>query len=150
MLFVIEDCERNVVDQKAIEVGLSQMKIKSMRMTFSEIYKNHSMDPHSNVLTVRGKEIGFVYYRCGYQAEQYTSEDDWETRKVLELSQAIKCPSIDYHLTTFKKFQQSFCDPEVLKQVLTEKQRFKDLQEKLEPVFQGMWSLENFDEQPSV
>ena len=99
---------------------------------------------------MRGNEIGFVYYRSGYQAEQYTSEEDWEARKVLELSQAIKCPSIDYHLTTFKKFQQSFCDPEVLKQVLTERQRFEDVPEQLKPVFTGMWSLENFDEQPSV
>ena len=75
-----------------------------MRMTFSEIHKMHSFDQKTHVLTVRGKEIGFVYYRCGYQVEQYTCDEDWETRKLLELSQAVKCPSIDYHLTTFKKF----------------------------------------------
>jgi hypothetical protein len=37
---------------------------------------------------------------------------------MLENCQAIKCPSIDYHLTTFKKFQQAFCKQEVLKDIL--------------------------------
>lgn len=50
--------------------------------------------------------------------EQYTSELDWEARIMLENCQAIKCPSIDYHLTTFKKFQQAFCKQEVLKDIL--------------------------------
>ena len=30
-----------------------------------------------NVLTVDGYEIGFVYYRTGYQAEQHACEADW-------------------------------------------------------------------------
>jgi glutathione synthase len=64
------------------------------------------------------REVGFVYYRSGYQVEQYESESDWEARIILENSQAIKCPSIDYHLTTFKKFQQAFCKQEVLKDIL--------------------------------
>ena len=62
------------------------------------------MDNDNHVLTIDGKEIGFVYYRTGYQEEQYADQIDWDARKMLELSQAVKCPSIDYHLTTFKKF----------------------------------------------
>lgn len=72
----------------------------------------------NHVLTIRNKEIGFVYYRSGYQVQQYTNQNDWEARKSLELSQAVKCPSIDYHLTTFKKFQQSFCSSDILAEVL--------------------------------
>ena len=75
-----------------------------MRLTFSEIFQQQEFDKETHVLKIRGKEIGFVYYRCGYQVEQYTCDQDWETRKMLETSQAVKCPSIDYHLTTFKKF----------------------------------------------
>ena len=76
-----------------------------MRLSFADIAELKQVDPQTNIIQVRGKEIGFVYYRAGYQVEQYTSEADWETRIALECSQAIKCPSIDYHLTTFKKFQ---------------------------------------------
>lgn len=105
VLFVVEEVERNVIDQKIIEVELQRVHgIKSMRLSFSQIEKLSEMDPETNILRIRGKEIGFVYYRAGYQVEQYTCEKDWETRVTLEVSQAIKCPSIDYHLTTFKKF----------------------------------------------
>jgi hypothetical protein len=69
VLFVVEDKERNVVDQKIIETELQKHTgIKSMRMTFAEIYEAMKMD-ENHVLTIRNKEIGFVYYRAGYQVE---------------------------------------------------------------------------------
>lgn len=124
MLFVVEDSERNVLDQKIIETQLQLCHgIKSMRMTFSEIAASASLSS-DHILSVRGKEIGFVYYRAGYQEEQYTDEQDWEARVTLEVSQAVKCPSIDFHLTTFKKFQQSFCQAQVLESTL--RAEFKD------------------------
>lgn len=76
-----------------------------MRLNFEQIEQLGEIDKETNILKIRGKEIGFVYYRAGYQVEQYQTEKDWDTRVMLEVSQAIKCPSIDYHLTTFKKFQ---------------------------------------------
>lgn len=40
VIFVVEDAERNVVDQKLIEVHLQKTAgIKSMRMTFNQIHK---------------------------------------------------------------------------------------------------------------
>jgi hypothetical protein len=38
----------------------------------------------------------------------------------MECSTAIKCPSIDVHLTTFKKFQQAFSDEKLLRKIMTE------------------------------
>jgi len=113
-----------------------------MRCTFADIHKMMDFDKDTHILKIRGKEIGFVYYRVGYQVEQYTSEQDWETRKTLEISQAIKCPSIDYHLTTFKKFQQSFCNAEIMKDVLGE--RYADQQPMLQKIFKGLWTLEDY------
>jgi hypothetical protein len=75
-----------------------------MRMTFEEIGHNLEVDEKTKTLKVRGREIAFVYYRTGYQVEQYTSDADWKTREIMECSMPIKCPSIDVHLTTFKKF----------------------------------------------
>lgn len=46
---------------------------------------------------------------------QEWDEEKWQTREMLECSLAIKCPSIDLHLATFKKFQQSFSDESLLR-----------------------------------
>ncbi|XP_037560836.2 glutathione synthetase [Dermacentor silvarum] len=50
-------------------------------------------------------EIAVVYYRSGYSASQMT-EEDWETRLTIELSSAVKCPSLGYQLAGTKKVQQ--------------------------------------------
>lgn len=71
MLFVVEDSERNIIDQKVIEADLyRRYKIHSMRCTFEEIGKYGKIDEQSR-LTVHNREIGFVYYRTGYQEDNY-------------------------------------------------------------------------------
>ena len=92
-------------------------KVSSMRRTFAELSKQAEIDPKTKILTVEGREIGFVYYRTGYQINHYQKKNEkqgtdegemdeskWQIRTLLECSMAIKCPSIDVHLTTFKKF----------------------------------------------
>lgn len=70
VLFVIEDNERNVIDQKLIESTLySCCKVQSLRCTFEEIYRYGVLDQESGVLKVHNREIGFVYYRTGYQLD---------------------------------------------------------------------------------
>ena len=39
--------------------------IKSIRATFGEVADGLAMN-ENNIMTVWGKEIGFVYYRSGY------------------------------------------------------------------------------------
>ena len=89
-----------------------------------------------------------MYYRSGYQVEQYKSEQDWATREMLEISQAIKCPSIDFHLTTFKKFQQSFCDPAIVKDILGS--RAQQIGSEIQEVFQGLWTLEDYQDVENI
>lgn len=98
------------------------------------------IEPMTNKLFVKEKEIGIVYFRTGYQYEQYTSEADWKVREDLECSMAIKCPSIDLHLLTFKKFQQAFAEDDLLYSVMGEEN--EKTPEILSPVFKGIWSLE--------
>ena len=76
-----------------------------MRLTLQEVAQRVTRDEITGALYIDGSlEIALVYYRTGYQVEQYVNESSWEARKTLECSLAIKCPSIDLHLTTFKKF----------------------------------------------
>lgn len=106
ILFVIDQQERNICDQKWIECeAWERYGLRSFRMTLEDVGKHAQQDDTTKALRIHGKEIAFVYYRTGYQVEQYTSEADWATRELLEMSMPIKCPSIDVHLTTFKKFQ---------------------------------------------
>ena len=65
------------------------------------------------------KEVSVVYYRCGYGPEDYLSEKQWEARRLLELSMAIKCPNILAQLTTCKKVQQALTMPNALERYLT-------------------------------
>lgn len=44
----------------------------------------------------------------GYAPADYESEKDWETRLKIELSRAIKCPNIAYHLAGTKKVQYKY------------------------------------------
>lgn len=84
--------------------------IKSMRMNLVEINEMGHVDKETGNLYVDGHLIGFVYYRSGYDENQFfdaegkVDERTWQARTMMECSMAIPCPSIDAHLTTFKKF----------------------------------------------
>ena len=68
VLFVCEDDERNLCDQKAIEHDLMKnLGIKSMRKTLNELIVQSAFCPKTKVLRVDGNEIGSVYYRTCYQ-----------------------------------------------------------------------------------
>ena len=58
-------------------------------------------------LIYKNTEISIVYFRAGYMPEQYPSELCWQGREIIELSKAIKCPDINFHLAGCKKIQQS-------------------------------------------
>lgn len=75
-----------------------QFGIFSMRASLLEVGLDMTVDSN-NLLHFRGHEIGLVYFRTGYQMEQYdmgsSAVDGWKVRTQIETSMAIKCPSID-------------------------------------------------------
>lgn len=75
------------------------------------------------------EEIAVVYFRCGcvwrgtvwrrfvtprprrvcrgsYLPTDYPTDAEWSARTSIEVSRAIKCPNIGYHIMTLKKIQQ--------------------------------------------
>ena len=106
VLFVVDEAEWNVCDQKWIEVELFEIfKVRSLRMTLLQISQRGTRNHSSGALMIDEIfEVALVYYRTGYQVGHYLNEAAWDSRTLLECSKAIKCPSIDVHLTTFKKF----------------------------------------------
>jgi glutathione synthase len=71
ILFVVDEGERNICDQKWIEVKLfEKYKIRSLRLTLLEVAVRVTRDEKSGSLIIDGtREIALVYYRTGYQEE---------------------------------------------------------------------------------
>ena len=59
--------------------------------------------------------------RCGYHPDQYPTELEWDARLMIELSLAIKSPSIHYHLAGTKKVQQELAKEGILEKYLGDK-----------------------------
>ncbi|KAJ1344125.1 glutathione synthetase [Batrachochytrium salamandrivorans] len=91
--------------------------------------------------TVRGNgkdEVAVVYFRAGYTPRDYPTENEWSARTLLELSNAIKCPNIAYHLAGSKKIQQTLAASGVLERFISDT---KDV-ETLKSTFTGLYPLD--------
>jgi glutathione synthetase len=118
VLFVVQDPERNVFDQRHLEYALLEENgVRSFRLPFGETLSHTKLDsdrtliytpPNSPSTTY---EVTTIYFRAGYSPDDYPKEEDWTARLHLEKSRAIKCPSILTHLAGCKKVQQVLATP---------------------------------------
>lgn len=88
-------------------------------MTLPEIAESAKLQDRrlivpKNTATQDTQEISVVYLRAGYGPGDYSDENMWRARKLLELSRAIKCPTIITQLAGCKKVQQVLAMPGVL------------------------------------
>ena len=122
VLFVVQPGERNVADQRALEEQLwREHNVKVEFMTLKDVSERGRLGDKGELL-VRASpeegtaetEVSVVYYRAGYSPDDYPSEVEWDARRLLEKSAAMKCPNVGYHLAGTKKIQQVLCEPGVL------------------------------------
>jgi glutathione synthase len=118
VLFVVQDPERNVFDQRHLEYSLlEEHGIRSFRLPFHRTLSDTKLDSDRNLLYTPPNspsttyEVTTVYFRAGYTPDDYPKEEDWSARLHLERSRAIKCPSILTHLAGCKKVQQVLATP---------------------------------------
>jgi len=122
-LCVIIICEEkrsaNFCDQnKIIRATQEALNFKThvTKISFSNFRKIANFE--ENRIQFQGREVALVYYRSGYDPSCYKDDDSWKVREEIEMSRAVKCPSIDIHLATNKVFQASFANKEnVLKYI---------------------------------
>lgn len=101
ILMMIHENERNLYDQNAF---IEAVDLPVLRRTFSEMGQMSIID---ELLSIDDYEISVVYWRTGYAPSHYQACDDaWKTRRRIEQSRAIKCPSIGMQLTGMKKVQE--------------------------------------------
>lgn len=117
ILFVVQEQEANVMDQKMIEWKMKSLSpdIRIYRRSFRDL--DHgiiSLGPNQQLLlTTIDKtqvEISVVYFRAAYSSSCFGYENSWKLRLLLEQSRAIKCPSIQLQLAGVKQFQTLLSD----------------------------------------
>jgi glutathione synthetase len=159
VIFLVQDPERNIFDQRHLEYELRQYKthLPVFRLPFAEILSRTSINdtPKRELLyhlpSNQSKvfEVAVVYFRSGYGPSDYPDKSAWKARLQIERSNAIKCPSILTQLAGAKKVQQVLATPSsastipILNRFI--KTDMKDVQE-LENTFTNIFPL---DETPA-
>lgn len=146
LIIVLPKFETNIFEQRMIEKKLFEHGIHCIRASFEDVYKNHKFDESTGTLTYNGLEVGLVYFRAGYQPDHYVSEHDWKAREVIELSRAIKCPTVDYQLINFKIFQVYLAKDEILSRFVPNLEEREIIQSN----FAKFWELENKNDIPKI
>jgi glutathione synthetase len=120
VLFVVQEAERNVFDQRHIEYALQDLGVAAFRLPFAETMAHTSIpnENSSRPLVYRPPhapstpyEVTTLYFRATYTPNDFPGADAWHARYQLERSAAIKCPSILTHLAGTKKVQQVLATP---------------------------------------
>ncbi|XP_042347190.1 glutathione synthetase-like [Plectropomus leopardus] len=138
VMFLVEENQRNIFDQRYIENELWKSNIPTIRMRFDDVYKTGSLDQDKR-LFVDGQEVAVVYFRNGYMPQNYTSEQTWEARLLMERSLAVKCPDISTHLAGTKKVQQVLARPGVLEKFFPDQPQ---VVEEIRATFAGLYTLD--------
>ncbi|XP_012350209.2 LOW QUALITY PROTEIN: glutathione synthetase [Apis florea] len=139
ILFIVENITYNICDQRFHEFEISKINpyIKIIRRSLKDLVSEAKLGSNKQLI-VGNLEVSVVYFRSGYEVEAYPTEREWQVRLLIERSQAIKCPSIHYHLAGTKKVQQSLAYPNALNIFLKDDNKIKQIQE----VYAGLYSLE--------
>jgi glutathione synthetase len=118
VIFLVQDPERNVFDQRHLQYALSENHgVLVFRLPFSRILNETTLAADRSLLyhpphaPDQAFEVTTVYFRAGYSPDDYQGEHDWNARLHIERSRAIKCPSVLTQLAGCKKIQQVLATP---------------------------------------
>ncbi|KAJ4145331.1 hypothetical protein LMH87_004186 [Akanthomyces muscarius] len=122
ILFLVQDGERNVFDQRHLEYRLAETvpQVPLFRLNVSAIKTQTSLadTPRRQLLyrppqcPGRTYEVAVVYLRGMYDPSDYPDQDAWDARYHIERSSAIKCPTVLTQLAGTKKVQQVLATPQ--------------------------------------
>uniref|UniRef100_A0A3Q4BWZ8 Glutathione synthetase n=1 Tax=Mola mola TaxID=94237 RepID=A0A3Q4BWZ8_MOLML len=138
VMFLVEESQRNIFDQRYIENELWNRNIPTIRKRFDDVCKMGSLDQDKK-LHIDGQEVAVVYFRNGYMPQNYISEQTWDARIMMERSMAVKCPDISTHLAGTKKVQQVLTRPGVLEKFFPDQSQ---VVEQIRATFAGLYTLD--------
>lgn len=139
VVMFVQEAEGNIFDQRLIEQALDNIEptVKLRRRTMSYVGE-HGTLTEDNRFLLDGEEVAVFYYRTGYVPDQFKTDFDWEAKLNAELSKAIVCPSIGWHLAGSKKVQQELARPGVLEKFISDPKKVAAIRS----TFTGLYSLE--------
>lgn len=118
VIFLVQDTERNVFDQRHVEYELNDTHdVRTFRLPFSRVLQDTKVDSKRKLIYTpphapnKQYEVTLVYFRAGYAPIEYNDQAAWDARLHLERSAAIKCPSVLLQLAGTKKVQQVLATP---------------------------------------
>lgn len=140
VLLVAEDRSFNFSEHLLIELEVRKLRedIRVIRRPFRELPEAARLGPNKELLLDGDKEVALVYFRYCYDPSNYKFEGAWDTRLLLERSRAIKSPSINFHLSGVKKFQQVLSCEQQLERFLDSKDAAR-----VAKVCCKLWSIES-------
>ncbi|NWZ89571.1 GSHB synthetase, partial [Nesospiza acunhae] len=141
VMFLVEEVQRNIFDQRCVENELWNRNIRVVRKRFQDVFEQGSLDA-SRRLYMDGQEVAVVYYREGYVPQVY-DEQNWEARLLLERSRAVKCPDIATQLAGTKKVQQELSRQGTLEKLLP---GHPEAIARIRATFAGLYSLDEGEE----
>lgn len=143
MLVVVEDRTINLSDQRSMDFVIAQLRpdLKIVRRSFTQLVSTANLLDNNRLIIDNNYEVALVYFRYGYSPEHYVTDDYWELRFKVEISKAIKCPSLGYHLAGVKKVQQILCQPNTVEKFLDE-----SAARRVRETFAGIWSMDRGEE----
>ncbi|KAL3076441.1 hypothetical protein niasHT_039930 [Heterodera trifolii] len=133
------------LDYTNVEMELARVSNGQIKMDFVSLKegKRLSLDPETFTLRLDGRVVAVV--NSGTSALGYlANRAEMETRKTIELSTAIKAPSLAIAISSSKKIQQLLVKPGVLERFFPLPSDARTI-DAIRETFTGMWALETDD-----
>jgi glutathione synthetase len=118
VVFVVQKGERNTGDQMLLAQGINKRGVHTVRLTLGEIAELMTIgDDKVASVPVGGvaTPVALFYLRALYDVKDFDDESCWAARERMERCTAVKCPSLPYHLCTWKRVQQALTVKAVLR-----------------------------------
>lgn len=144
VIFLIQEPERNVFDQRHLEYELNSAHgVRTFRLPFGRVLKDTKIDASRKLIYTppqspnKQYEVALVYFRAGYAPTEYEDQAAWDARLYLERSAAIKCPSVLLQLAGTKKVQQVLATPlsPHLKRLLPDEKQATEVLKTFAPIY---------------
>lgn len=150
IVFLVQDPERNIFDQRHLEYELQAhtSPVPVFRLPFAQVLTQTSIanTPKRELLyhlpsnPEKVFEVAVVYFRAGYGPQDYPDATAWEARLQIERSNAIKCPTILTQLAGAKKVQQVLAtpkssEPSILNRFISTASDLEDIQKTFTNIF---------------
>jgi len=117
--FLVFEGDHLEMDQQHTAAELEMLGVRSFRAHIRRHFELRPAGP-GGALYVDGTEVSVIYFHCTYAPDQLKSEEDWANRRIIELSRAVKAPSLPTHLAGCKKVQEILSDTDQLRRFLPE------------------------------